>query len=228
METEIKIISEKKNAQLRKSLPKFLKSKKKALVEQFGMEKTEKIFKVASEAYPDIVNLTPTFKSNMYDGLVGLAGKLAALKKGMRYAGISTEEFVKFNIEQTRSSAEKIPGGIRSLLGKTYVSAPVRKILKKVAKKVSDNGWPTQFIEGGKNDDFKMSIETRNCQMVAFWQSIGEEDIKPYCSFFDFGAAEVMKLGLKQVSDYDSGVCKYCFYKKGKVEWPDSIINIIN
>lgn len=228
METQIKIIPEKKKAKLIKSLPKFLKSKKKALEVNFGKAKTERILNVTSLVYPDVVNLTPTFKSNMYDGLVELAGKLIALKKGMRAAGITTEEFVKFNIEQTRISAEKIPDGIRKLLGNMYVSAPVRKILKKVAKRVSDNGWPTRFIEGSKNDDFAMSIETRNCQMLAFWIAAGEGDIKPYCSFFDFGAAEVMKLGLKQVSDFDSGVCKYCFYKKGKVEWPDAINKIIN
>jgi hypothetical protein len=64
--------------------------------------------------------------------------------------------------------------------------------------------------------------------MVAFWESIGEGDVKPYCSFFDFSAAEVMKLGLKQISDYESGVYKYCFYKKGNVEWPEAINNIIN
>jgi len=228
METQIKIITAKKKGKLIKSLPKFLKSKKKALEKQFGKEKTEKILNVASNVYPDIVNVTPTFKSTMYDGLLGLASKLAALKKGMRSVGISTEEFVKFNIEQTRLSSSKIPGFLRKLGGKIYLSSPIRKYLKKVAKIVDANGWSTRLIDGTKQDDFSMSIETRNCQMVTFWESIGEGDIKPYCSFFDFSAAEVMKLGLKQISDYDSGVCKYCFYKKGKVQWPESIQKIIS
>jgi len=228
METQIKIISAKKKAKLIKSLPKFLKSKKNALEQQFGKEKTDEIFKVAIKEYPKIVNIAPTFKSTMYDGLIGLASRLAALKKGMRSVGISTEEFVKFNIEQTRLSASKIPGFVRKLGGKIYLSSPIRKYLKKVAKTVSDNGWPTRLIDGTKHDDFSMSLETRNCQMVAFWESVGEGDIKPYCSFFDFSAAEVLKLGLKQISDYDSGVCKYCFYKKGKVEWPEAIDKIIN
>jgi hypothetical protein len=228
MEAQIKIISAKKKVRLIKSYPKFLKSKKKALEEQFGKEKTDRILKVAFEAYPDIVNLTPTFKSAMYDGLIGLASKLASLKKGMRSAGLNTEEFVKFNIEQTRLSASKIPGFLRKLGGKIYLSSPMRKYLKKVAKTVNANGWPTQLVDGSKHNDYSMSIETRNCQMVAFWESIGEGDIKPYCAFFDFSAAEVMGLGLKQISDYDSGLCKYCFYKKGKVEWPEAINNIIN
>jgi hypothetical protein len=228
METQIKIISAKKKAKLIRSYPRFLRSRKKALEEEFGKEKSERILSVASETYPEIVDLTPTFKSAMYDGLVGLASKLAALKKGMRSAGINTEEFVKFNIEQTRIAASKIPGFVRKLGGKIYLSSPMRRYLKKVAKTVNTNGWPTQLVDGSKHDDFSMSIETRNCQMVAFWESIGEGDIKPYCAFFDFSAAEVMGLGLKQISDYDSGLCKYCFYKKGKVEWPEPINNIIN
>jgi hypothetical protein len=63
--------------------------------------------------------------------------------------------------------------------------------------------------------------------MVAFWESIGEGDIRPYCTFFDFTSAEALGLGLKQVSDIDTGVCKYCFYKNGKVHWPESIQRIL-
>jgi len=228
METQIQIITEKQKAKLVKSLPKFLKSKRKALEKQFGKEKTERILNVASEVYPNIVNVTPTFKSAMYDGLVGLASKLAALKKGMRAADISTEEFVKFNIEQTRKNSSKVPGFLKKLGGKIYLSSLMRIYLKRVAKTVTVNGWPTNLINGTSKDDYAMSIETHDCQMVAFWKSVGEGDIKPYCSFFDFSAAEVLGLGLKQISDYDSGVCKYCFYKKGKVEWPNAIKSIIN
>ena len=71
-----------------------------------------------------------------------------------------------------------------------------------------------------------MSVETKNCQMVEFWESVGEDDIKPYCTFFDFTSAELLDIGLKQVSTIDSGICKYCFYKKGNVEWPDAVQRI--
>jgi hypothetical protein len=104
----------------------------------------------------------------------------------------------------------------------------MRKYLNGVAKTVTKNGWPTKLINGTKQDDFVMSIETRNCQMVAFFETIGEGDIKPYCTFFDFSSAEALGVGLKQVSDIDSGVCKYCFYKKGQVEWPDSIKEVMH
>ena len=220
-------ISDKKKQKLIKSLPSYLKSKEKALVKKYGKAKTNKIISDALQKYPEIVNQTPTFNDSMYDALISLAGKMAALKKGMKSVGISTEEFVKFNIEQTRLKSKKAPGFIRKLTGKIYVSKPMRKYLSGVAKNISKNGWPTKLINGKKNDDFVMSIETRNCQMVAFFETIGEGDIRPYCTFFDFTAAEALGIGLKQVSAIDSGVCKYCFYRKGEVEWPTEVEKII-
>ena len=227
METQNNIIDPDKQVRLINSLPKYLKSKRKALEANYGPERASAIIKVANEVYPEIVCYVPTFKSPMYDTLMVLASKMAALKKGMKAVGISTGEFVKFNIEQTRSSANKVPKVLRKLGGKIYVSKPMRKYLNKVAQQVTRNGWPTKLINGKKHDDFTMSLETRNCQMVAFWESVGEGDIRPYCTFFDFTSAEALGLGLRQVSDIDSGVCKYCFYKNGEVQWPERIQRIL-
>ncbi len=227
MEPDIELIDHNKQVKLIKSLPKYLQSKKKALEANYGAEKASTIIRVANEVYPEIVCRVPTFHSTMYDSLMVLASKMVALKKGMKAVGISTREFVKFNIEQTRSSANKVPKALRRLGGQIYVSKPMRRYLNKVAQQVTRNGWPTKLIHGTKQDDFVMSLETRNCQMVAFWESVGEGDIRPYCTFFDFTSAEALGLGLRQVSDIDSGVCKYCFYKNGQVKWPESIEHIL-
>jgi len=227
MKTQINIIDRKKQIKLVNDLPKYLKSKRQVLLQKFGEVKTNTILFEAVRVYPEIVSKVPTFNSSMYDALMSLASKLAALKKGMKAAGIGTEEFVKFNIEQTRSASKKVPGFLRKTAGKIYLSGLMRKYLQKVANKVTANGWPTHLINGTRQDDFVMSIETHNCQMVAFWESIGEGDIRPYCTFFDFTSAEALGIGLRQVSDIDSGMCKYCFYRKGTVDWPESIKKIL-
>jgi len=227
METQINIIDTRKQIKLIQSLPKYLRSKQKALEERYGVEKARSISTEAHRVYPSIVCCVPTFRSPMYDSLMVLASKMAALKKGMKSVGIDTREFVKFNIEQTRSSASKIPKFLRRAGGKIYLSGPMRKYLSRVAEKLSENGWPSKIIQGRKQDAYAMSLETRNCQMVAFWESIGEGDIRPYCTFFDFTSAEALGIGLRQVSDIDTGVCKYCFYKKGEVTWPESIREIL-
>jgi len=227
MKKSKQLISPQKQQKLIASFPKFLRLKQKSFAKEFGNSNALIITSVAKAEYPKIVRQTPFFNTPMYDTLIVLASKLAALKKGMKAAGIPTETFVKYNVEQTRSSTRKIPGFIRKLGGKIYLSSFASRYLSKVAKSVSANGWPTRFIKGKKEDDFTMSIETENCQMLAFFESIGEGDIRPYCTFFDFTTAEALGIGLKQVSTLDSGVCKYCFYKKGEVEWPDSIRNIL-
>jgi len=228
MKTDIEIINKRKQDRLIKGFSGFIKSKQKALEQQYGLTKSIEIAQTAKNAYPEIVQVLPTFNSSMYDSLMVVASKLAALKKGMKAAGISTEEFVKFNIEQNRIAAQKIPGFLRKIIGKIYTSAIMRRYLGSVAKTISKNGWPTKLINGKKSENFVMSIETRNCQMVAFFERLGEGDIKPYCTFFDFTSAEALGIGLRQVSRIESGVCKYCFSRKGEVEWPESIRKIIN
>lgn len=220
-------ISEKKQLKLKKKFPWYLNSYRKRMIKCYGEETTNKIFSEAKRAYPEIVIKIPSFNTPMYDALIVVASKMAALKKGMKAAGLCTEEFLKFLIEDTRLTAKKIPNFLRRLGGKIYLSKLMRRYLKRVAKSATANGWPTKLIYGTKENDFDMSIETENCQMVAFWESVGEGDIKPYCTFFDFTSAELLGIGLKQVSTIDSGVCKYCFYKNGIVDWPDSVQNII-
>lgn len=217
----------KKKKRLIRTFPKYLHSIKPSLGNQFGEETAAEITLEAWRAYPEIVPLIPVFKTPMYDALMVQASKLAALKKGMKKAGISTEQFVRFNIEQTRSKAQKLPSWIKRAGGKLYLGGIMRRYLKKVARSISAHGWPTRVIDGSSQDDFAMSVETRDCQMVKFWESVGEGDIKPYCTFFDFAAAESLGMGLKQVSTIDTGVCKYCFYRDGEVEWPESIRKIL-
>jgi len=219
---------EQKQSKLLQKFPKYLHAQQKPLTGYFGKARANTILSIAKTVYPDILQKTKTFNTPMYDALMIVAGKMAAIKKGMNTAGISTENFVKYNVEQARAKAQKVPNFLLKLGGKIYLSSLMRKYLKGVARSATANGWPTKLINGSKKDDFTMSLETRDCQMVAFWESIGEGDIRPYCTFFDFASAESLGIGLKQVSAIDSGVCKYCFYKKGQVEWPENMKEILN
>jgi len=153
---------------------------------------------------------------------------MMALKKGMKDEGIGVEEFVSFQIEILRKQTKNIPKVIKRLIGKIYISRIMRPFLKRVGKSATHHGWPTQVIDGKKDEDYNMKIITTDCQMLNFMCSIGEEDIQPYCTFADFTTAETLGLGLKQISSIDTGTCAYCFYKKGKVIWPDEVQNIIN
>jgi hypothetical protein len=225
--SNLSFLQAKKRKRLIRNFPKYLNAVEISLIRQFGEETAAGIISQAWLAYPEIVPMIPDFKTPMYDALMVQASKMAALKKGMKTVGISTEQFVRFNIEQTRSRAGRVPPWIKRAGGNLYLSGFMRRYLKKVARSVSSHGWPTRVIDGSPQDDFLMSVETRDCQMVKFWESVGEGDIKPYCTFFDFTAAELLGVGLKQVSPIETGVCKYCFYRNGEVEWPERIKKIL-
>ena len=98
----------------------------------------------------------------MYDSLLVLNSRMMALKKGMKDVGIGVEEFVNFQIYTLRKQTANIPGFIKKLMGKLYLSSLVRIFLKRVGKSATKNGWPTQVIDGKENDDFSMKITTKN------------------------------------------------------------------
>jgi hypothetical protein len=217
-----------KQEKLQKSLNKYLAGLEKSLIYEYGDEKAQAIIDTSLSSYPDIIPYIPFFKTPMYDSLVLLNSRMMALKKGMRSQQIDVKEFVRFQVNDLRSNMESKPTAIRSLLGKIFLSKPVSLILNNTARKTTKNGWPTQVESGARTDNFSMKVHTQNCQMVSFMRSVGEEDLIPYCSFADFTNAESLGFGLKQTSTIDSGTCTFCFSKKGDVEWPEQIREVLN
>ena len=216
-----------KSEKLEKSLKKYLNGLEKLLIQKNGAEKTQSIIEKSKAYYPAIIKKMPFFNTPMYDQLIVLTSKMIAVKKGMKNEGVGVEEFVDFMIDDFRKSRSKIPKALRNLFGKIFLSKIVRVFLKKVGKSATENGWPTEVISGTKGDDFTMKICTKDCQMVNFMRSVGEDDFIPYCSFADFANAESLGYSLKQTSTIDSGVCTFCFNKKGKVHWPETLKEIL-
>lgn len=216
-----------KSDKLQKSMLKYLKKNEKQLIRFYGKSVAINLIEGAQNYYPLIIPKIPFVNTPLYDSLLVLNSRMMALKKAMKDEGIGVEEFVRFQIISLRKQTSNIPKFIKKILGRIYLSRVTRYFLKNVGKSASENGWPTKVIDGKKDDNFSMKIETKNCQMVNFMCSVGEEDIKPYCTFADFTTAETLGLGLKQISSIDSGTCAYCFYKKGKVQWPGTIQSIL-
>lgn len=218
----------KKSARTEESFKKYLKGIKTFLIQKCGEEKTQLLIERSGSYFPQIIQNMPYFNSATYDELIVTCAKIMVLKKSLKDLGVGVEEFVALMIEYFRETRGKIPKTIRNIGGKIFLSKLMRGFLKNVAKKVTKNGWPTEVIDGRKQDDFDMKVCTRDCQMVNFITSIGEEDLIPYCSFFDFINAESMGYGLKQTTTIDSGVCTFCFNKRGEVHWPEAIKEILN
>ena len=217
-----------KTSKLIKGLDKYLVRLRKFMIPKYGETKTDTILNRTKTYYPSIIEKMLFFKSSMYDELIVTSSRMLAVKKGLKDEDIQVEEFVSLMIEYLRVSRSKVPQVFGHLAGKVFLSKLMRYVLNIVAINVTANGWPTEIINGKKTDNFHMKVCTRNCQMVEFMRSVGEEDLIPYCSFADFANAEFMGYSLKQETTIDSGVCTFCFRKKGKVYWPENIQNLIN
>jgi len=212
---------------LEKSLDAYLQKMKKPLRQRYGEKKANSIMEKSRKYYPDIMQQMPYFETPMYDSLIVLGSRMMALKKGMKDEGIGVEEYVAFNITTTRNQTEKIPSFIRKIAGKLYLSRLVRLYLKRVGKSATANGWLTEVVDGKKEDNYEMKVCTKDCGMLNFISSVGEEDLKPYCTFFDFTMAEAMGVGLTQISTIDSGTCTYCMSHNGKTMWPEAIEKLL-
>lgn len=213
-------------SKLNKAFIKYLRKLKGPLNFRFGHYRSLSIINEAKSIYPDIIGEIPYYQTPMYDKLVIECSRILAVKKAMRKSGIGIEEFIEFYIFVTRTKYNRVPKTIRKFAGKLFLSELSLSYLKRVGRSASANGWPTEFSRGGPGDDFDIKLSTKDCGMVKFIKAVGEEDLIPYCSFFDFTAAELMGIGISQISTIDSGECIYTMSRKGNVEWPENIQTI--
>lgn len=212
---------------LNKAFTKYLKRLKGPLKSGFGREKALTIINEAESIYPGIIAEIPFFQTPMYDKLVIECSRILAVKKAMRISGVGLEEFIRFYIHVTRTKYNRIPGFLRRLSGKLFLSKVSLLYLKRVGRSATANDWPTEFSGGKPGDEFDIKLCTKECGMVKFIRAVGEDDLVPHCSFFDFTAAELMGFGIKQISTIDSGECIYTMSRDGKAEWPKITRKII-
>jgi hypothetical protein len=214
-------------SKLKKDLNQYLGKLEESLEARWGSDKTSSIIKKAKEHYPAIIAEMPFFDTSMYDSLILICSRMLAVKKAMKDEGIGVTEFVVFFIEDYRAKSNRIPSVLRKIGGWMYLSKPARILLQRVARSASANGWPTKIINGRRCDDFSMKICTRECGMVGFVRAVGEDDLIPYCTFFDFTMAEAMGVGLRQISSIETGECVYSFSRRGRVEWPEYMRSLL-
>lgn len=208
---------------LMRALERYLRRMRGPLVREYGPEKTDTIITRAPDHYQGIIPKIPYYSTPAYDSLVLLCSRMMALKKAMRDEGLGVENFASLIISSIRTRADRVPLFIRRFGGRLFLSRPVRWYMKRVGRKATENGWPTEVTDGDKGDAFDMRIRTTGCGMLRFVDSIGEGDLREYCSLFDFAMAEATGIGLKQVSTLDSGECVYAVSRNGIAKWPEAL-----
>lgn len=213
-----------KSQHLEKPLGRYLGQMRGPLVLRYGQFKADAIVQNAKGYYPEIIPMIPFYSTPMYDQLILVCSRMMALKKAMKDEGLDVVEFVGFNLTTMEARLKRIPLFIRKLLGGWFFIWPVRWYLGHVARSATNNGWPTEVVVATRKYAFDLSVLTRDCGMLRFIDSVGEGDLRPYCTFFDFAAAEAFGIGLVHESSIDSGTCAYAISRDGRIIWPDAIV----
>ncbi len=161
----------------------------------------------------------PHYKAASYQKIILLNAQVIAIIRAMKEESRTVKDALKIQVELFREDYQKIP----RFIGRVFVSRFGGYFLNKLAKKVTKDGWETDYIRGTLNDDFDVSIVTKNCGVVEYLKSEGMTDYLRYCNMSDFLMFPSMNIGLRQPSTIENGKCVYCMKYKGENEIPESL-----
>jgi hypothetical protein len=212
-----------KEEKLVKKFKKTLKRYDKRLTIQYDKEFSNSIQKEGLVFFEELIPRIPYYNAASYQEIIELNAQILAITKAMIKQGKTVEDSLKIQAELLKEDWGKIP----RFMGRIFVSKIGGFFLNKLAKKVTKEGWDTDYIKGGVNDDFDVSIVTKKCGVVEYLKSEGMTDYLKYCNFSDFLMFAQMNIGLKQPYTMEStGQCVFCMKYQGKSEIPTSLKTI--
>ncbi len=208
-----------KQEKLVKKFKKTLNRYNKRLSLQYGPEFSKTIQDDAMENFKELIPNIPHYKAASYQEIILINAQIIAIMRAMMKEGKTVEDTLKIQVDLFKEDWGKIP----KLMGRIFVSKIGGYFLNKLAKKVTSEGWDTEYKKGTANDDFDVSIVTKNCGVVEYLKSEGMTDYLKYCNCSDFLMFSSMDIGLRQPNTIESGKCTFCMKYKGKSEIPKSL-----
>lgn len=208
-----------KKEKLYKKLSKTLQRYNKILTARYGDEFSNYINKYAIAYFEELIPNIPFYQASSYQEIILLNAQIIAIIRAMEKQGKTVEDTVRIQVELLEEDYRKIP----SFAGRIFVSKIGGFFLNNLAKKVTKDGWETDYIKGSINDDFDVSIVTKKCGVIEYLKSEDMMRYAMYCNFSDFLMFRAMNIGLKQPQLIENGKCVFCMKYKGKSEIPNSL-----
>ena len=209
---------------LLKQFEKTLSRYDKKLSAQYGADFSKTIRETAIVYFIELIPNIPFYEAASYQAIIIINAQLIAIVRAMKKQGRTVEDVFKIQVELWKETYAKIPG----FMGRIFVSKFGGYFLNNLAKKVTSEGWDTDYIRGTPNDDFDISIITKKCGVVEYLKSEGIDDYLKYCNSSDFIMFPAMNIGLKQPSTIENGKCVFCMKHNGQSEVPASLDAIYN
>ena len=204
---------------LLRKLDKTLLRWKRKLDRVYGVALFPAVRESTIRHFTELIPGIPWYRAASYQEIILVNAQLIAIIRAMNDAGVSLEATLRIQTELFREEFRKIP----RIAGRLFVSPVGKFFLKKLARKVTNEGWDTEVVEGGRGDDFDVSVITRRCGVEEYLRAEGMEELLRYCNMSDFLMFPGMNIGLRQTSTIKNGSCVYCMKHGGITEVPDSL-----
>ncbi len=211
-----------KEEKLLKKFNRTLARYLKEITPKYGHEFSELVRVSAREKFLELIPRIPYYNAKSYQEIILTNAILIALTRAMREHGKSVEDSLRIQVKIMREKYARIP----RFVGRIFASNIGGYFLNRLAIKVTQEGWNTEYIKGTTEDDYDVSIITRQCGVVEYLRSEQEFDYLKYCNFSDFLMFPQMNIGLKQTSQIESGECRYCMKHDDHTEIPESLKSI--
>ena len=208
-----------KERRLLKTFNNLLKRYSKVISTRYGTEFSNKIEEDAPVFYKKLIPNIPFYDAGSYQKIIIINSQIIALIRAMEKHGKTVEDAVRVQVELFKKDYGKIP----SFAGRIFTSKIGGFFLNKLAKKVTDEGWYTDYIKGKAGDDFDVSIVTKNCGLVKYIESEGMMQYSKYCNFSDFIMFREMGIGLTQPMEPKNGNCVFCMKNRSHTKIPSSL-----
>jgi len=208
-----------KKTNIFKKLKKTLLRYDKILSARYGVDFSNKIQENAIVYFEKLIPNIPYYRASSYQEIILLNAQIIAIIRAMEKQGKTVEDTVRIQVELLKEDYKKIP----RFTGRIFISKIGGFFLNKLAKKVTKDGWETDYIKGTPNDDFDVSIVTKKSGVIEYLKSENMIHYSKYWNFSDFLMFHAMNICLKQPQLIENGKCVFCMKYKGKSEIPSSL-----
>ena len=203
-------------------LKKFKKTSQRyndILSDRYGSNLSNKVQEESLIYFEALIPNIPFYDAASYQEIILLNAQIIAILRAMEKQGKTVEDTVRVQVELFKEDYGKIP----SCAGRVFTSSVGGFFLNKLAEKVTKEGWYTEYIKGSVDDDFDVSIVTKNCALIKYLESENMMHYAKYCNFSDFIMFREMNIGLTQPMEPNNGNCIFCMKYKGKSKLPSSL-----
>jgi len=179
----------------------------------YGADFADETISATREEFQRIIPQLPYIGGirNVFTPVIVVNGWMVALHRAMRLRGKSTEDVVHICCEVSDDFFAAVPSRLLRFIGRLAFTPISRWFFKRQAARSQDRRYDEDFVYEVKanGSDYDLALVFSECAVNKFYDAQGEEELKPYCNFFDVTYSRFMGMGVNANDSIGAG-CKYC------------------